>query len=263
MCDARTSAVLDDQLAGRARAEAAQLCALGWRMLNGRSAIWELRVTSRGHKSGHKRVLLRRLVRALPEASLVAYCLSGHDACGTADRLCQYSARRERGRPRGSPSVNDPRMPPERRVVDSEDRRHHLDLIQAAIGRMSSASTTAKGWMLPVATATYGYALTQNAESIAILGIAAVLLFGFLDTQYLRQERAFRALYRAAVEGKVAVYEMTNVPYYNKPNGDEEDRREENCQWGSVIRSWSVTHFYGPLVVVGIIVLVRAWMVSP
>jgi hypothetical protein len=144
-----------------------------------------------------------------------------------------------------------------------DDRRKHLDYIQAAVSRMSSSSSTAKGWMLPVATVTYGYALTNNAESVALLGIAGVLVFCFLDAQYLRQERAFRALYRAAVDGKVDTYEMNNSCFYNKPNDDEEDRREENCGWGKVIWSWSVAGFYGPLVLVGIIVFVRTFMVSP
>jgi hypothetical protein len=140
----------------------------------------------------------------------------------------------------------------------TEDRRKHLDFIQAALSRMSSSSSTAKGWLLPVVTATYGYAATQRAAEVALLGMAAVGLFTFLDAHYLRQERAFRALYRAAVAGTVPVYEMSNAPYFRKPSGDDDDPRAENCTWSAVIKSWSLGGFYGPLLLVGLIVLGRA-----
>jgi hypothetical protein len=138
---------------------------------------------------------------------------------------------------------------------DPDDRRKHLDLIQAAVTRMASASSNAKSWLLPVVTATYGYALVKNAESVALLGIAAVIVFAMLDAQYLRQERAFRALYRDAVAGNVPLFELSPARYFNKPNGDEEDTRSESCKWRKVIWSWSLGGFYGPLGVVGAAVL--------
>lgn len=141
----------------------------------------------------------------------------------------------------------------QRRALD-DDQRKHVDLIQAAIARMASASSTAKGWLLPVATATYGYALTQADARVALLGLGAVLLFGTLDAHYLRQERAFRALYRAAVEGRVSTYEMSTVPYYGKANNDEQDERQENCRWPQVIMSWSVGGFYIPILGVGALI---------
>lgn len=152
--------------------------------------------------------------------------------------------------------VNNPeshRDPPSRWLDD--DQRKHVDLVQAAVARMASASSTAKGWLLPVVTATYGYAVTQSDPRVAALGVAAVLLFGSLDAHYLRQERAFRALYRATIDGAVDVYEMDISPYLGKSNRDESDRRQENCQWSHVIFSWSVGGFYGPIVALGALLL--------
>jgi len=151
-----------------------------------------------------------------------------------------------------------PAQPPATPGAVTEDRRKHFDFIQAAVSRMSSSSSTAKGWLLPVVTATYGYAASQRSAEVALLGMAAVGLFAFLDAHYLRQERAFRALYRAAVAGSVAVYEMNNGPYFRRPNGDDQDQREENCRWPVVIKSWALGGFYGPLLLVGLLVLVRA-----
>ena len=84
---------------------------------------------------------------------------------------------------------------------DPEDRRKHLDFIQSVVTRMSAASSNAKAWLLPVVTATYGYALTQCAGSVALLGVGATLLFSYLDANYLRQEKRFRALYKAVAQG--------------------------------------------------------------
>lgn len=150
--------------------------------------------------------------------------------------------------------MNENIPPRAQRRVLSENERHHVDLIQAAVARMASASSTAKGWLLPVATATYGYAITQADTGVAVLGTAAVLMFGTLDAHYLRQERAFRALYRAAIEGRVPTYEMNNAPYYCKENNDGHDERQENCRWCRVFLSWSVGGFYGPILVAGVIV---------
>lgn len=140
----------------------------------------------------------------------------------------------------------------------SEDDRNHFGLIQQTIARMASASATAKGWLLPVITAAYGYALSSRSVPVALLGAGAALLFGTLDAQYLRQERAFRALYRAAVRGHVQTYEMNNARYYSKPDRDAADEREESCRWIRVLWSWSITGFYLPLILVGIFITIRS-----
>lgn len=147
-----------------------------------------------------------------------------------------------------------------------EDRRKHLDFIQAVVTRMSTASSSTKSWLLPVVTATYGYALTKNAESVALLGIAAVLLFAFLDANYLRQEKAYRRLYDAVAK------KTRDVPLFSLDPSDADDpipetgsRREKV---GRLIRrwfpgrmtwsSWSIAPFYGSLMLVGVIIFVRA-----
>src|SRR4051794_32227246 len=85
--------------------------------------------------------------------------------------------------------------------TDPDDRRQHLAFIQSIVTRMSAASASAKSWLLPVVTLTYGYALTRAADSVALLGVAAVAIFALLDANYLNQERAFRALYDRVARG--------------------------------------------------------------
>jgi hypothetical protein len=138
----------------------------------------------------------------------------------------------------------------------AEDRRQHLEFIQTVVGRMSTASTLAKGWCLTVATAALGFAVTKNSRGVGLLGGFAIALFGFLDARYLREERKFRALYEDARRGRIERYDMDTRPYVEPANA----RFASTCQWRSVLQSWSLWAFYGPLLLVAVIVVVRAWI---
>lgn len=151
--------------------------------------------------------------------------------------------------------------------VEPEDRRKHLDYIQATITRMSAASTTSKSWMMPIITATYGYALTQKAGSIALLGLAAVVLFAYLDANYLRQEKRFRRLYKAVAEGesKIAVFSLNpDEVTLNVGRASAEDWAEWMPRWvnrfvpgPSVWVSWSIGPFYLALIAAGIVIAMK------
>jgi histidine triad (HIT) family protein len=150
----------------------------------------------------------------------------------------------------------------ERVVIDAEDRRKHLDFIQAVVTRMSSASSTAKGWLLPVVTGAYGFALTQSDRSVAILGIGAVLLFGFLDANYLRQEKAYRRLYDAVARGtrEIPVFSLDSS-HANDPMPAAATRLQKVRlllgRWfpgRDVWLSWSIAPFYGAFVVIGCLI---------
>lgn len=140
--------------------------------------------------------------------------------------------------------------------MSSDDRWKHLEFIQTVIGRMSTASTLNKGWCLTVAIAALGFAVTKNSRSVGLLGGFAVFMFGLLDARYLREERKFRALYDDARRGRIAVYEMETREYSERGTA----RFSEACHWWSVLQSWSLWEFYGPLVVVAIAVVARAWI---
>lgn len=147
----------------------------------------------------------------------------------------------------------------EKPAIDADDRRKHLDYIQAVVTRMSSASSAAKGWLLPVVTAAYGYALTKEESSVAVLGVAAVLLFGFLDANYLRQEKAYRRLYDAVARG------TKQIPLFSLDPSHADDPIPSAATWRQKTRlrlgrwfpdrnvwlSWSVAPFYGALITLG------------
>lgn len=149
-----------------------------------------------------------------------------------------------------------------------EDRRKHLEFIQAVITRMATASSNAKSWLLPVVTAAYGYAVTQRADSVAFLGIVAVLLFAFLDANYLRKEQEYRVLYRVAAGLKSSSQEQGTVPLFSMdpPNSGSPSEEGTGCRhklarvrhcWipgRCVWLSWSIAPFYGSLLGAGVLV---------
>ncbi|WP_094765098.1 hypothetical protein [Luteococcus japonicus] len=144
----------------------------------------------------------------------------------------------------------------------AEDLRKHLDFIQAVVTRMSAASSAAKGWLLPVVTATYGYALTKHAESVALLGLLSVALFAFLDANYLRQEQGYRALYDAVAKNtrpvplfSLAIEDAFDpFPAPATPWGRAKGWMRKWFPGRRVWCSWSIAPFYGLLFVVGVVV---------
>ncbi|WP_218121552.1 hypothetical protein [Tessaracoccus flavus] len=170
-----------------------------------------------------------------------------------------------------------------------EDLHKHLDFIQAVVTRMSAASTSTKSWLLPVVTATYGYGMTQNAWSVIALGLGAVLLFMFLDAHYLDREKAYRALYDAVARNKgIPLFSLDprevqrcgQVPENQHDiTADEVDDQATGAvdtpekgprfqflnDWKpdtSVWKSWAITPFYGSLLLVGLILLVRVCLMT-
>ncbi|GAA1112239.1 hypothetical protein [Nesterenkonia jeotgali] len=127
----------------------------------------------------------------------------------------------------------------------TEDERKHLEFIQDVIARLSNSSARIKGWGVTVAIATYGYAATQHEPTVALLGLAAAVFFGLLDTNYLREERLFVKLYEQALTRSITAYSM------------KKDVFKPEVPRSSVIFSWSIVGFYGPLLVIGLLTL--AW----
>ncbi|WP_082563729.1 HIT family protein [Nocardioides sp. Root140] len=137
--------------------------------------------------------------------------------------------------------------------VSPEDRRQHLTFVQAIVTRMSQASSAAKTWLLPIVTLTYGYAVTKQQFWVAVLGLIAVAIFGLLDANYLKQERAFRKLYDSvSAGGDIPAFALN--PALAGPGGTKVNYWPD---WED-IRSWAVAPVYGPLLLAGIAIAVWA-----
>jgi len=77
----------------------------------------------------------------------------------------------------------------------------YLEMIQGVINRMAANSFSLKGWGVTLATGIFAIAASKDAN-VLLLTVAyiPVLLFWFLDSYYLQQERKFRLVYKNAVK---------------------------------------------------------------
>lgn len=143
--------------------------------------------------------------------------------------------------------------------VAPEDRRKHLDYIQAVVTRQSAASSSAKSWLLPIVTATFGFALTEQSWPLAAIGLFSILLFAYLDANYLRSEKRFRSLYNTVAQSRRPIPDFTLDPSdaEDLPTNDiaikSKWRRFSEAylpEW-DIWRSWSILPFYTALFALG------------
>lgn len=133
-----------------------------------------------------------------------------------------------------------------------EKKAKHLEFVQANIARMNQRSFQMKGWAITVVTALLAlYAASIVPESgqgnnvFIYVAIAPTVIFWFLDSFYLQQERKFRGLYNDLIDEKRCV----EIRDYEMPLN-----RYCGCQYCLLKVMWSKTE--APLyflVIVGLI----------
>lgn len=150
--------------------------------------------------------------------------------------------------------------------VSPEDRRKHLDYIQAVVTRQSAASASAKGWLLPVITAVFGFALTQHVWLLALLGICLIVVFAYVDASYLRSEKEYRDLYNTVSRSERMVPQFTLDPTdAREPPPDDAPAETKWAAWRTkyipdrtVWKSWSIAPFYLAMLLLGVGVALTA-----
>jgi len=76
------------------------------------------------------------------------------------------------------------------------DTVKHLEFIQSVVTRMNANSFQLKGWAIAVYSALLVlFASSDGNELYLYMTVVPILLFWFLDTYYLQQERKFRGIY--------------------------------------------------------------------
>jgi uncharacterized protein (DUF486 family) len=114
-------------------------------------------------------------------------------------------------------------------------RVKHLEMVQAVIARLAVTGEAHKNYCLTISTAICGLAVTLQKPMIVLLALLPIVVFAFLDAQYLRTERRFRDhfdLVRAEDWGLAPNFSMCPK---SKPS------------YLSALTSWSIAGFYGGL----------------
>ena len=130
----------------------------------------------------------------------------------------------------------------------SADRMKHLEFLQSVITRHANNSFLIKGWSLTVASAFFGFALSQRSWGLAVLALLPVAGFAWLDAYFLKQERLFRHLYNAAIvpNSHVSLFLMDTTGFQD----------ESTVRWSSVMKSLPFRVFHGTIFVVAICLVI-------
>jgi hypothetical protein len=76
-----------------------------------------------------------------------------------------------------------------------EEKLKHLEFIQNIITRMNTNSFQIKGMTITIVAAFLAIYTTTTNYAFIFLGMPTSILFWFLDSYYLQQERKFRGIY--------------------------------------------------------------------
>ena len=131
-----------------------------------------------------------------------------------------------------------------------ETKIKHLEFIQGVINRMANNSFMLKGWAVTLIAGIFALAGKDTDKMYFLVAYIPVIVFWFLDSYYLLQERLYRSLYE-----KVCNTDEKDIDFSLKATVTEFDSNK-NC-FCSCIFSKTEVGFYVPLALVctGIIVV--------
>lgn len=120
-----------------------------------------------------------------------------------------------------------------------ENKRAHLEMIQAIINRMSVNSFLLKGWSVVLVSALFALAAGNLNPLFIYLACFPAIAFWILDGYFLWQETLFRKLY-----DHVRSIEESTVDF----SMDTSDVRTGDCGWFSAVFSKTLMIFHGSII---------------
>jgi hypothetical protein len=124
-----------------------------------------------------------------------------------------------------------------------EDKRKHLDYLQAIISRMNANSFQLKNMAIVILSAMFALFTVMPKGLLLFLTGVPLIVFLLLDAYYLQQEKKFRAMYNDVAgltnRQKIRPYELSVDKYHG--NG---------CSFWESLFSETIFLFYVPLLVV-------------
>lgn len=99
-----------------------------------------------------------------------------------------------------------------------DNKYKHMDYIQSTITRMGSNSFYLKGWTITIVAAIVALSIKESDWKIYACALFLTIMFWFLDSYYLKQEKLFRELYKkvsSETDGNRIDFSMDTSPYKN------------------------------------------------
>lgn|ERR1700730_1162863 len=129
----------------------------------------------------------------------------------------------------------------------------HINLLQGIINRLANNSASCKTWCLTLVAALLSLAGATHVPGIVTFALVPVVIFGFTDTMYLAQERAYRGLYRDVVRKiRGGSYALADVYEARAQFGF--------CRFCSALVSWSILPVYSGLIIAYLVAYFAGWL---
>jgi hypothetical protein len=129
----------------------------------------------------------------------------------------------------------------------------HVGLLHGIINRLATSSASCKTWCLTLVTSVVSLAGATRTPAIVTAALVPVLIFGFLDTMYLSQERAYRDIYANIVrkihDGTYALADTFNA----------EASPSLSIRF-KTLASWAIWPVYGGLLAVYVTARCAGWL---
>ena len=134
-----------------------------------------------------------------------------------------------------------------------ENKRAHLEMIQAVVNRMSENSFLLKGWSVVLVSALFALAASDSHPQFVYLAYFPAIAFWGLDGYFLRQEKLFRKLY-----DRVRHLEDSGIDF----SMDTSVVVREVSAWTDVVFSKTLIVFHatvlGSIVIVMFVIMVKS-----
>jgi hypothetical protein len=147
---------------------------------------------------------------------------------------------------------NDPLNKPPL-AADNPAVMAHITLLQGIINRLANNSASCKTWCLTLVGALVSLAGATRVPGIITFALVPVVIFGFMDTMYLTQEKAYRELYKRTVE-------TIRAGSYTKQNVYEARAEISFRLFLSAIRSWAICPVYLGLIGAYLVARFEGWL---
>lgn len=128
----------------------------------------------------------------------------------------------------------------------TDNQIKHLEFIQNIITRMNSNSFQIKGWMITIVSALLAlFASSEKGKVLYIfVAIAPTLIFWFLDSFYLQQERKYRRLYDDVIKPQQSEGSQDNTTEFSL---NAEGYKDGECSFCCCFTSTTILPLYGSI----------------
>jgi len=129
----------------------------------------------------------------------------------------------------------------------------HVSLLQGIINRLANNSASCKAWCITLVSALVSLAGGTHVPGIVAFALVPITIFGFMDTMYLAQERAYRALFTRTVES-------VRRGEYRLDHAFEAGAPLSVSGFGAAVLSWSIWPVYFGLIATYVVALRAGWL---